>query len=58
MKRGHRVCGFQVERINAHMIQRIQGVIITGKWFCETIEENIQTLLDAGYQMYAVVSDK
>ena len=40
-----------------YMIQAIPEVTFTGKWLCEKIAENIQTLINAGFRVRAVVSD-
>ena len=39
------------------MIQAISEVTFNGKWLCEKIAENIQTLVDAEFRVRAVVSD-
>ena len=40
-----------------YVIQSIPEVTFTGKWLCEKIAENIQTLIEAGFRVRAVVSD-
>ena len=40
-----------------YMIQTIPEVTFTGKWLCDKIADNIQTLIDAGFRVRAVVSD-
>ena len=52
--------GFMIAELKKsipYMIQAISEVTFNGKWLCEKIAENIQTLEDAGFRVRAVVSD-
>ena len=54
------IVGFMIAELKKsipYMIQAISEVTFNGKWLCEKIAENIQTLVDAGFRVRAVVSD-
>ena len=54
------VIGFMIAGLKEsipYVIQAIPEVTFTGKWLCDRIAENIQTLADAGFCVRAVVSD-
>ena len=54
------VIGFMMSGLKEsipYVVQAIPEVTFTGKWLCEKIAENIQTLIEAGFCVRAVVSD-